>query len=712
MRLRNLRVRNFRPFPADREISFDLDHSAVLVYGGNGTGKSSLFDAIEMGLTGAVKNLEGYGEQSRFLINARHPREIATVALEVSGSAEPNRTRIEIRPETERIIAPTILRGYDLDLFYHTTYLLQSNLHRLVSADSETLGEIITRLVVDESIANLSGGLAEANISRADGAYQRAKFGIEELERELAQVTDEINDRDMAIASIQASRVSLNDLATRITTIGKTLELNIPNSRLSSLQTIQSLAKELDEVLRKRIDAASVDQTFAQRSLNVSSSLSSEESRLQTNLPRINQLRASLQRTKKQLANTRRKIKEVAAELKGHVSQSTSRDQLSAIIHLLTDAAAIAEPQVCPVCDRHYPNLLQHIRQKLARLEKQQTADQKTANQIQMRLTNLRVSEETLRQSVETQEQDLAAFASELESVQKTASAFLSTYSPKLGRATTLSEIENYEKMRLQELSKTYDQLVELVESVSEIQTTILTASRGISRQKETVDTLASRRLSLEQTLKQKRAAFDRLSSFIDATQDTRRRLSELIENLLEEFVQGRARTAFEDLFRRIARHPYFQVTIPSSQVKYHKPEVSWVASLGGNFYPGGAVFSQGQLNACGLAFFLALATTQSNHLGLLLLDDPVQSMDEVHIEEFATVLKSIKDVLGWQLIIGVHEQSLFNYLKRVLYPTGPKQSLIAYTLGTNRDGPTITGEETIAFDARAFSLRPANSAA
>ena len=123
-------------------------------------------------------------------------------------------------------------------------------------------------------------------------------------------------------------------------------------------------------------------------------------------------------------------------------------------------------------------------------------------------------------------------------------------------------------------------------------------------------------------------------------------------------------------------------------------------------------MFSQGQLNACALSFFLALATTQPRHLGFLLLDDPVQSMDEIHVEEFASVLKAIKDLLGWQLILAVHEESLFNYLKRILYPSESGQSLIAYRLSAAQDGPEIQGEDRFEFAYKDFSLTTADNAA
>ena len=94
-------------------------------------------------------------------------------------------------------------------------------------------------------------------------------------------------------------------------------------------------------------------------------------------------------------------------------------------------------------------------------------------------------------------------------------------------------------------------------------------------------------------------------------------------------------------------KNPFFQVSVPDVRVKWHKPEVDWCAVYKERQFPGEAVFSQGELNSCAIAFFLALATSHTNGLQFLMLDDPVQNMDEIHIEEFANVLKFLKDILG-----------------------------------------------------------------
>jgi DNA repair protein SbcC/Rad50 len=54
-----------------------------------------------------------------------------------------------------------------------------------------------------------------------------------------------------------------------------------------------------------------------------------------------------------------------------------------------------------------------------------------------------------------------------------------------------------------------------------------------------------------------------------------------------------------------------------------------------------GSMLSSGNLNTAALTLFLALHFSVSSRLPWLVLDDPVQSMDEVHIAQFAALIRN-----------------------------------------------------------------------
>jgi DNA repair protein SbcC/Rad50 len=100
------------------------------------------------------------------------------------------------------------------------------------------------------------------------------------------------------------------------------------------------------------------------------------------------------------------------------------------------------------------------------------------------------------------------------------------------------------------------------------------------------------------------------------------------------------------------------------------------------------AMLSAGNLNTAALTLFLALNLSVRPALPWLIIDDPVQSMDDVHIAQFAALLRTLKQE-DRQLILAVHDRQLFDYLALELSPTFNGDRLITIELGRSADGTT-----------------------
>jgi exonuclease SbcC len=100
------------------------------------------------------------------------------------------------------------------------------------------------------------------------------------------------------------------------------------------------------------------------------------------------------------------------------------------------------------------------------------------------------------------------------------------------------------------------------------------------------------------------------------------------------------------------------------------------------------AMLSAGNLNTAALTLFLALNLSVNPALPWLIIDDPVQSMDDVHIAQFAALLRTLKRE-GRQVILAVHDRQLFDYLALELSPTFNGDRLITIELGRSADGMT-----------------------
>jgi DNA repair protein SbcC/Rad50 len=100
-------------------------------------------------------------------------------------------------------------------------------------------------------------------------------------------------------------------------------------------------------------------------------------------------------------------------------------------------------------------------------------------------------------------------------------------------------------------------------------------------------------------------------------------------------------------------------------------------------------MLSAGNLNTAALTLFLALHLSVKPMLPFLVIDDPVQSMDEVHVAQFAALLRTLSKQHGRQVIVAVHEKPLFDYLSLELSPAFPNDRLITIELRRSASGET-----------------------
>ncbi len=148
----------------------------------------------------------------------------------------------------------------------------------------------------------------------------------------------------------------------------------------------------------------------------------------------------------------------------------------------------------------------------------------------------------------------------------------------------------------------------------------------------------------------------------------------------------------WRDLFVRLAPSEQFvpQFQLPSQEGGKVEAVLETLHRSGKASGSPGAMLSQGNLNTAALTLFLALHLSVPSRFPWLVLDDPVQSMDDVHIAQFAALLRTLAKGLGRQLIVAVHERALFDYLTLELSPSFPGDSLIAVEITRNFDDDAV----------------------
>ena len=147
----------------------------------------------------------------------------------------------------------------------------------------------------------------------------------------------------------------------------------------------------------------------------------------------------------------------------------------------------------------------------------------------------------------------------------------------------------------------------------------------------------------------------------------------------------------WRDLFVRLAPNEPFVPAFHVADVGQGAgPQLVTVHRTGGNGGAPGAMLSSGNLNTAALTLFLALHLSAGDQMPMLILDDPVQSMDDVHISQFAALLRTLSKQHGRQVVVAVHERSLFDYLALELGPAFEGDRLITVELKKQVNGMTF----------------------
>lgn len=150
----------------------------------------------------------------------------------------------------------------------------------------------------------------------------------------------------------------------------------------------------------------------------------------------------------------------------------------------------------------------------------------------------------------------------------------------------------------------------------------------------------------------------------------------------LTKLIDGDLNVLWQDLFVRLVPSERFRPKLTSPSVQHRKLRVAArVVADGVDPLSAGATLSAGNLNTAALCLFLAINTLEAAETPVLVLDDPVQSMDDVHLVNFAALLTALARDANRQVVVAVHERALFEYLMHQLGPTQVGDQLLGLEL-------------------------------
>lgn len=561
---------------------------------------------------------------------------------------------------------------------------------------------------------------AEMEATLAGGDDDRRLIALSGYRRDLASLrqralplsaTLEAHDEASAVADEQAARIVAE---TWRSTTGKAIEVLIGELR-GTFPDLPSVAST-DPNTAFRTAAARIEAEL-QRCLRA---IADDD----VNITQLEKLNQDVEQSRARVALADEQLMAITGEAEG-----LRRALASIIPHIHGDD--------CPVCGRDYREvssdpLVQHVSIQVARLAEQAdrlqglgrsrasaVAEQSKAERAREAALGKRLSPDG-RVGLKARVSDLTEAKRRLADVASSVDAGADAMRREAEAQRRLAEIRNRHRLSLELRASLADLCGTLGQPALDTSETISAAIQRLDTVVAAQEAIANDRLRRRRDasgryklLLEQQAEIDRIQGNL-SSDDVLKKQWESALALAEQHRQtaktvaravGNARTMivgrvfnsslnkiWRDLFVRLApTEPFVPAfRLPQTSTEPVTAQLETVHRHGGTGGTPGSMLSAGNLNTAALTLFLALHLSVRPQLPWLILDDPVQSMDEVHIAQFAALLRTLSKEHHRQIVIAVHERPLFDYLTLELSPAFAGDQLITVELSRSNAGASI----------------------
>jgi len=703
MRLRTLVISGFRGFSNRTEL--DLDADVIIMSGVNGSGKTSVFDAILWCLCGSVDRLSG-GSSS--LVSEYSPSGEARVEIVLRDDSGSNVTvvrrydgqmHLTVQHDTKDTVAGPAADSLLIDLLWpdagaaadpvlaltrsltRATYLQQDAVREFVDADTEQdRFQVIGELVGVGRVAEL-----QRQLESSRNQWNRATTTLRTELHPLTRRRDEAKDR---LTRLPDSG-ELEDTESQISAWFKSLRSVIddiqplaPSDSVMNADLLERLLAELNaaEQTHSRKLAAYVRLADHLRSERPAAPDSTAlELAIST---------AELQQTA--LSDALAEAEQRAADRRRMQVEENEHDES---LRALAQLALQNLGDRCPVCEQTYDQATTRIRLEglIRRPSVRGDEEHDLLDDTQDASGVAKAARE-----LSTNEQALAKFRASLREVQKAAERH-----DEWGR-----ELENLiHQTGIPRAEATSAHLARLITESQNRSANI----RDLRRRGEQVALSLARTSERAQRtdLERQLAELNETVAEREATIKARDATAELATDMINELraasssVVGRQLDGIEPLLQRIFAtvdpHPTFRVVGFITRMSRGRGSL-WTTLddplADKTIQDPSVVLSSSQLNVLAVSIFLALnLAIPTLPLQVIALDDPLQSLDTLNLLGLADLLRRIKATR--QVLVSTHDERLANLLVRKLRPVSTDERTIQLALsGWTSAGPTVNQRE------------------
>lgn len=703
MKIVSVEITGFRGFC--QKQTFDMDADAIIIVGANGNGKTCLFDAVLWGLCGRVprlgaddaKILNKFSETGQAkVVLCLHDQEAGS-SLIITRSFDGTDTRLSCE------VGGEILRGPEAE-----GRLIRSLWKDAASATnpSEAFATMLTRSLYlqQDLVRNFIDAASDserfAAVSELVGAGRITEFQGE-LERAKKAWSTATNNRT---AEIEPLRIRLAAMEARLKELKGRVVLNdrgIEEAEWTNWRKqVGSLGVEVKDLDIESMEVAAAIDT-AIRMLAVNSQAASRKEQLLDAIasemrifvtkpkPELHSLQETVALQRKQVQSTRELVAAEqlrAAEYRRAQSELKERtEQLRA----LAETALKHLGEKCPVCEQDYDIEATRTRLEaivaggtrsadgikqdlLPQLLSRLGSEEKTLSSTELALGTAEQASreyEAMKQGIERRIADVGIVAPiSLDGIQA-----LST-SAEATRAI-LSELAKVQKSGEQlafKLAQAGDQSL-----IRDLEKEIAT-SRSIVQQEEYV-------------LKSRAATGEKAQKVIEALRES---ASRVVTERVEEIVP-----ILSDMYSRIDVHPAFRVIRFLTSIVRGRGQLATRLSdpvTNVDCDLPGVILSSSQMNALAVCTFLSLNLAVARlPLRTAILDDPLQSLDDINLLGLVDLLRQAKSQR--QLFISTHDAHFGDLLARKLRPNSPEtRTLVIEFRNWSRSGPQVATRDIL----------------
>lgn len=710
-----VRIEGFRGIPKEQSLAFD--RPVVLLVGGNHQGKSSVLNAIEWCLFGdaGIGLATGMRERIGWEVISRGGQ-AASVELRLQDERGEYRVRRRLtrtggkkgksiaffRPdgsECEGEIAEEelarLIRSTFRD-FFTSVYQHQEAIRAILVQEPRDRNDGIDRLLGLSDYRNLLDGMKKSRVVELQREMAESFAHFQRLVESALKTRDNdvrekkvearghgLTDDDMtearAVALAGEIRAAVEGMATSLGVAVPALP--IPTTWREVRQRAGEAEERLDALWRETPEAKQEVSLLSRRQSIEAARIACTSARegvatAQKNLRDFGSEHGS----RHQINEAVGEVKARLGELDDQIRKESPRAKLVQEGIALLEAAGVGSGrQPCPLCGKEVDDLLQHLRKEW---------------------------EERIRKRIETLEQERSRKEDEkgrLEKLLDHLKALESKVEEAKGAFT--DSVSRLAKALGRELAETDDPVVIAQKEIGAIDTRLSGIKAALQERQERADAIrvsirAVNSLYEVLTLEDKKRAIEQIRETDDfrTIEGLRDHVAELVDDFealrtaIGEAAREQAKAkikaaeAFVDeRFRMIAGNPAITKVQILAEPKPTGNDYQIVDQNGRDLNP---ILSQGDLNclALGLFFGLAEAAGDTHPFGLVMLDDPSQSLGTEQKRRLADMLDGVAG--GKAIIIATMDQELRDLLEATITKT---KAVYSFEEWHPTEGPRVT---------------------